>query len=51
MNEFNFIELLTILQLIAIRNSSDGNNIKPQVIKGPKLKDRFFILDSRKFSS
>jgi len=30
----NFIELLTILQLITIRNSSDGNNIKPQAIKG-----------------
>jgi len=29
----NFIELLTILQLITIRNSSDGNNIKPQAIK------------------
>jgi len=29
----NFIELLTILQLIKIRNSSDGNNIKPQAIK------------------
>jgi len=25
----NFIELLTILQLITIRNSSVGNNIKP----------------------
>ena len=25
----NFIELLTILQLIAIRNSTDRNNIKP----------------------
>ena len=36
MNEFfllNPIELLTILQLITIRNSSDGNNIKPQAIK------------------
>src|SRR6218665_1133786 len=29
----NFIELLTILKLFAIRNSSDGNNIKPQEIK------------------
>jgi len=29
----NFIELLTILQLITIRNSSDSNNIKPQAIK------------------
>jgi len=29
----NFIELLTILQLVRIRNSSDGNNIKPQAIK------------------
>jgi len=25
----DFIELLTILQLITIQNSSDGNNIKP----------------------
>jgi len=25
----NFIELLTILQLVKVRNSSDGNNIKP----------------------
>jgi len=30
----NFIELLTILQLIAIRNCCDGNNIKPQAIRG-----------------
>jgi len=29
----NFIELLTILQLITIRNSSDGNNIKLQETK------------------
>jgi len=29
----NFIELLIILRLITILNSSDGNNIKPQVIK------------------
>ena len=29
----NFVELLTILQLIAIRNSSDGNNIKPQALE------------------
>jgi len=26
----NLIELLTILQLFTIQNSSDGNNIKPQ---------------------
>jgi len=31
----NFIELLTILQLITIQNSSDGNNIKPQATKSP----------------
>jgi len=31
----SFIELLTILQLIAIRNNSDGNNIKPQATKWP----------------
>src|SRR6218665_422150 len=30
----NFIELLAILQLIAIQNSSNGNNTKPQAIKG-----------------
>jgi len=29
----NLIELLTILQLITIRNSSDSNNIKLQAIK------------------
>ena len=29
----NFIEMLTIFQLITNRNSSDGNNIKPQAIK------------------
>ena len=29
----NFIELLTILQLITIRNSSDGNNFKTQAMK------------------
>jgi len=47
---FNFIELLTIFQLITIRNSSEGNNIKPQATKRPfKLKK--IILVSRKFSS
>jgi len=30
---FNFIELLKMLQLITIQNSSDDNNIKPQAIK------------------
>ena len=30
----NFIELLTILQVITIKNSSNGNNIKPQAEKG-----------------
>jgi len=29
----NLIEMLTIFQLITIRNSSDGNNIKPQATK------------------
>jgi len=29
----NFIKLLTFLQFITMRNSSDGNNIKPQAIK------------------
>src|SRR6218665_1714276 len=49
----NFIELLTILQLITIRNSSDGNNIKPQAIKTlvKFLNIQFFIFDSRKFNS
>jgi len=28
----NFTELLTILQLTTIQNSSDGNNIKPQAM-------------------
>jgi len=31
----NFIELLTILQLTTIRNSSDGSNIKPRAIERP----------------
>jgi len=30
----NFIELLNVLQIITIRNSSDGNNITPQATKG-----------------
>jgi len=29
----NFIKPLTVLQLITNRNSSDGNNIKPQATK------------------
>ena len=29
----NFVELLTVLQLVTIRNSCDSNNIKPQAIK------------------
>jgi len=29
----NFIELLTIVQLITFGNSYDGSNIKPQAIK------------------
>jgi len=44
----NFIKLLAILQIIAIRNSSDGNNIKPQAIKG-YLDKINLILDSWKF--
>ena len=49
----NLIELSTIVQLIAIPNSSDGNNIKPQVIKRlvKFLQIRIFLLDSPKFSS
>ena len=38
-----FIELLTILQLITIRNSSDDNNIKPQAIKRLAVKTNRFI--------
>jgi len=29
----NFIELLTILQFITIRNCSDGNSVKPEETK------------------
>jgi len=48
----NLIEMLQNFQLITIRNGSDGNNIKPQVIKGKLNKKKsIFILDSRKFSS
>ena len=36
--------LLTILQLIAIRNSSDSNNIKPQAIKGLVKQNKFSFL-------
>jgi len=48
----NFIELLKLLQLITIQNSSDGDNIKPQAIKGlVKFNPiRIFICDSQKFS-
>jgi len=48
----NFLELLAILQLITIQNSSDSNNIKPQAIKRlVKLNQiLFFICDSQKFS-
>jgi len=45
----NLVELLglTILQLITIRNISDGDNIKPQVMKRlANLKSQSFILDS-----
>ena len=50
--DLNFIKLLTILQLIKIQNSSDGNNIKPQAIKGLVKYNqiRVFICDSQKFS-
>ena len=44
--DLNFIDLLTILQLIAIRNSSDSNNIKPQAIKGLVKQNRFGFLYS-----
>jgi len=42
----NFIDLLTILQLITIRNSSDSNNIKPQAIKGLVKQNKFGFLHS-----
>ena len=44
----NLIELLKILKLVPIRNSSDGNNIKPQAIKRLlKFKRKsVFIFDS-----
>jgi len=42
----NLIELLTILQLITIRNSSDSNNIKPQAIKGLVKQNKFGFLHS-----
>ena len=49
----NFIELLTILQLITIRSKSDGKNIKLQsisrLVKFKKFD--FLILDSQNFSS
>ena len=45
-----FIELSTILQLITIRNSSDGNNIKPQalkmLVKEKKFGFLYFTLES-----
>jgi len=46
--DLNFIDLLTILQLIAIPNSSGSNNIKPQAIKGLVRQNKigFFTLDS-----
>ena len=43
----NFIELLTILQLITIRNSSDSNNIKPQAIKRLVKLNRFGFFYNR----
>ena len=42
----NFIELLTILQLITIRNSSDSNNITPQAIKRLVKLNKFSFLQS-----
>jgi len=53
MNKLKLIELLTILQLTTIQNSSNGNNIKPQAIKRLVIstQNRFFILHSQKFSS
>jgi len=34
MSEFKLHRTINNLQLITIRNSFDGNNIKPQAIKG-----------------
>jgi len=44
-----FIELLTILQLITIRNNSDGKNSKPQAIK--RLVKYFLVFYTRLESS
>jgi len=48
---FNLIELLTILQLITIRNSSDSNNIKPQALKRLIKSNKFGSLHSTPESS
>jgi len=42
----NFIDLLTILQFITIRSSSDINNIKTQAIKGLVKQNKFGFLHS-----
>jgi len=47
----NFIKLLTVLQLITIRNSSDSNNIKPQAIKEIVKQNKFGFLHSTSESS
>jgi len=39
----NFVELLAILQLITIQNSSDGYTIKPQAIKSLVKKTNRFL--------
>src|SRR6218665_139774 len=44
--DLNFIDLLIILQHIAIRNSPDSNNIKPQAIKGLVKQNKFGFLHS-----
>ena len=45
----NFIELSTVLQIIIILNSSDGNNIKLEATKRlAKFCFRFVILNFRK---
>jgi len=50
MNIVLTIELLTVLQLVAIRNSSDSNNIKLSTATRLFKKNWFLMLNFRKFS-
>jgi len=47
----NYIKLLTILQFITIRNSSNGSNIKPQATKRLVKQILFLIFLYSSFSS